>query len=99
MAYAVVDPWAVMVHLEDTEATLTAVVSPCWLPGLLAFALLASLDLHVLRLKWCGHSFLDPAWVRTRRSQVSKNRQGAHSIERDEVEESLRCQGNALYEH
>ena len=48
MSHAVVNPWAVMVHLEHTKATFTAMMSPSWLPSLLALALLTSLDLHVL---------------------------------------------------
>ena len=48
-----------VVHLEDAEFALAAVVGSYRLPGLFANALLAVLDFHVLTLERGSHTFLD----------------------------------------
>ena len=88
MADAVINPGTVMVHLEDTEIALAAVVGPRWLPGLLAQASVTILKLDELTLeRWC-HSFRYTAWVRYRGSQMRYYSQEAKAIENNAVEEA-----------
>ena len=63
MADAVVDPGAVMVHLEHTEATLATMVGACRLPSLLLLALFARVSLRVLALEGCLHATGDATRV------------------------------------
>ena len=87
-----------MVHLEDAEITLAAVVSPRWLPGLLAQAFVTVLKLDKLALeRWC-HSFRYAARVCHRGSQMGNDSQEAEAIEEGAVEESQHGQRNALDE-
>ena len=60
---AVIDPGAVMVHLEDAEATFTAVVSPDWLPRFLPLTLRTVFVLAVLTLEWSHHALWDASRV------------------------------------
>lgn len=57
LAHAVVNPGAVVVHLENAEATFLTVMGPDWFPCRLALALHAVPDLHELALEWCFHAF------------------------------------------
>ena len=68
MADTVVDPWTVMVHLEDAEVALTAMVSTCRLPCFLAFTLLAIFHLHEFAHEGRCHALFDAAGVREGRS-------------------------------
>ena len=68
MADTVVDPWTVMVHLENTEVALTAVMCTCGLPCLLAFALLAVFHLHEFAHERRCHALFDAARVSEGRS-------------------------------
>ena len=67
----VVDPRAVVVHPEDADATLPAVVGANWLPCFCSLTLFAVFDFHKLALKWRFHSFFDLTWVRERCSEVA----------------------------
>ena len=88
MADAVVDPGTVMVHLEDTEIALAAVVGPRWLPCFLAQASVTILKLDELTLeRWC-HSFRYTARVRYRGSQMRYDSQEAKAIENNAIEEA-----------
>ena len=98
MADAVVNPWAVVVHLEDAELAFAAVMSSSGLPSLFACALFAVLDFHVLTLERRGHAFLNAAWTAKRSSDVTEVRHYAEAIERNKVEESFCGQGNTLDE-
>ena len=69
-----------MVHLEDAEAALTAVVRAHRLPRFLPRALIAVLELHVLALERRRHSLFDLARVREGRSQVVHNGQPAERV-------------------
>lgn len=54
----VVNPWTVVVHPKNTEATFRAMVGSRRLPSALLFAFLTIFDLHELALKWSLH----PRW-------------------------------------
>ena len=68
MANTVVDPWTVVVHLEDAEVALTAMVSTCRLPCFLAFALLTVFHLHEFAHEGRCHALFDASRVREGRS-------------------------------
>ena len=98
MADAIVDPGTVMVHLEDAEIALAAVMGSRWLPGLLAQASVTVLKFDELTLeRWC-HSFRYTARVRNRGSQMWYHCQEAKAIEDSTVEEAQHGQRNALDE-
>ena len=59
----VVNPRAVVIHPEDADAALSAVVSANRLPCFCSFTLFAVLDFHKLALKWRFHSFFDLARI------------------------------------
>ena len=68
MADTVVDPRAMMVHLEDTEVALAAVMGSGRLPCFLACALFAVFVFNVFAHERCFHSLRNAAWVRKRSS-------------------------------
>ena len=85
-----------MVHLENTEATLTAVVRSHWFPRFLPYALLTVLILTVLALKRSHHAFRYATRVRKRRPQMTQVRHQAKAIECDKIEETFHCKRYAL---
>ena len=87
-----------MVHLEDTEVALAAVMGPWWLPGFLTQASVTIFQLDELTLeRWC-HSFGYTAWVRYRGSEMGQDCHKAKAIEDSTVEEAKHGQRNALDE-
>ena len=87
-----------MVHLENTEATLTTVMRSHWFPRFLPYALLTVLILAVLALKRSHHALRYPTRVRKRRPQVTQVRHQAKAIECDKIEETFHGQRDALNE-
>ena len=87
-----------MVHLENTEATLTAVVRSHGFPRFLPYALLTVLILTVLALKRSHHAFRYATRVRKRRPQMTQVRHQAKAIECDKIEETFHGQRDALDE-
>ena len=75
-----------MVHLEDAEAALAAVVGSLWLPSLLTCALFAVLHVHVLALERCSHPLLDLSGVCERCPQVVQDCEATESVE-DQAQE------------
>ena len=98
MADAVVDPRAVMVHLEDTEAALLTVMCSHWLPRLLPWALVTVFVFEVLALKRRSQALLNATRVRAGNSQERNVCQRAEAIKCDEVEEAGHVQGHPLHE-
>jgi hypothetical protein len=86
----------VVVHFENAEPTLFAVVSSLGLPGVGA-ALLAVFDLHEFTLEWRFHSFRDASWVGGGSSQVSCNCQRTKTIENKCMDDSTARERNSLY--
>lgn len=94
LADTVVDPWAVVVHSEHTEAALTAVVSSHWFPGR-RLALLAVTRFLELALERSLHAWREAAWVSETSAEVGKVSHQAQEVECDEVEEAAATQRNA----
>jgi len=63
LAYTVVDPGAVVVHLEHAETAFAAVMGSLWLPGFFADTLFAVLNLQVLTLERRSHTLRDATRV------------------------------------
>jgi len=64
LAYTVVDPGAMVVHLEHAETAFAAVMGSLWLPGFLADTLYAVLNLCVvLAQEGRSRAFRDATWV------------------------------------
>ena len=87
-----------MVHLEDAKATLAAVMRSYWLPGLLPSAFHAIFVLFVLACERCDHTFGDTARVSEGGPDVTQVCHHTEPIKRDEVEETLHCEWDALNE-
>ena len=85
-----------VVHLEDAEFALAAVVGSYRLPGLFANALLTVFDFHVLTLERGSHTFLDATRASKRSPQVTQVRHDTAAIEGDKVEETFHGERNAL---
>ena len=98
MADAVVDPGAVMVHLEDTKAALLTVMCAHWLPCLLPWALVTVFVLEVLALERWSQALLNATRVRAGNSQERNVCQRAEAIKCDEVEEAGHIQGHPRHE-
>ena len=98
MANAVVDPGAVMVHFEDTDAALLTVMCAHWLPRLLPWALVTVFVFEVLALERRSQALLNATRVRAGNSQERNVGQSAEPIKRDEVEEAGHVQGHTLHE-
>ena len=98
LAHTVVDPGAVMVHFENTEVALAAVMSPSRLPSFFTNTLCAVLDLIVLTLERWSEALRDPAWVGKCTSEVTDVGQEAEAIESNGVKKAFKCERNALDE-
>ena len=98
LADAVVDPRAVVVHLEYAEAALAAVVRPRRFPRLAPRALLAILHLHEFALERRCHTIWDAAGVGEGRPQVRGVRKEAEAVEDEEVKEALARERDPLDE-
>ena len=85
-----------MVHLEDAEAALTAMMRSHWLPSLLTQALLTVLHLHVLALEGWSHAFRDASGVGKGRTNVTNVRHETEAIEREAIEQAFERQRDAL---
>ena len=87
-----------MVHFEHAEVALAAMVCPGWLPSLLAIALLAILDLHVLTLKGWLQTFRNTSRVCKCCPKMADNGTDAQAIKSDEVKEPFHCERDPLDE-
>lgn len=82
-----------MVHFEDAEVALAAVMCANRLPCLLTRAFLAVLCLKKLTLKRRRESLCYPARVRASGPQKADVRECAKAIEGEEVEHAAACEG------
>ena len=87
-----------MIHLEDTEVALAAVVGPRRFPCLFPLTLLTVPHLHELALERWGHAFLDSARVRECCPEMGENSKEAEAIESEAVEYTFAGQRHARNE-
>lgn len=85
MPDTIIDPGAVMIHLEYTETTLTAVMSACWLPSLFIFTFLTAFCQIAIRCVRCLETSRYLARVSERSSQMRENSQSAQCVKSGEV--------------
>jgi hypothetical protein len=95
MADTVIDPWAMVVHPENTKTALRAVMCSGWLPISTFFALFTVFDLHVLTLKRGLHACWNSARVCKASSNVTNVSKHAKRIEGDKVKKAPAAQRNA----
>jgi len=85
-----------MVHLEDAEPTLFAVMGADWLPGLFACALSAVLNVHEFALERCFHSFRHASRVSKSSSEVGSNGHNTKTVKNEGVDNSFPSERNSL---
>ena len=88
---AIIDPWTVMVHLEDINSQCSAVMRSLWLPCLfLSLPLITVLYLlSQVTVYRCFHSFFDYSRIGRHTSYVSYDLHRVESITSHEQYEAL----------
>lgn len=98
MADTVIDPGAVVVHLENAVATFLAVVSSYRLPSFLSWALLTEFQRYPVGKERRVHSLRDASRTSPRCPLMRDYHQGDKPVERDKIPETPAGQRNSLYE-